>query len=838
MQVLLSLGVLLSSTFFAPAPNTNLAGLWENPDGLVVLLFQHSDGEYVGSILEPEPRWSSERSGKRKQLLFRGKTHGLALRGKFFPRLSPAEDARCPGFDSRTTEFELILQENGNLEGWFERFVVDANCKSQIAGRQPINFRRLRYQGEAQGECFTQSLSDPENRFEMNSRYGVGFDLSGHSARTSETRAVTMSIDADSSRGLARADFSYAWISQEPVTRSLECPRPNLGSVQAYLRALPPHKFARFLQQTSCSVLSSLVLSPDGPPLPPAPPIEPNEENLYGTPKILWVSAEIPIPGAKASIVGIFPPDGNLTVTGNGKPLDSYRFNQSRLSFVIPQDAREKIEIVVTREHEGRRYPSAPQKLLLFEDVEDAPGWVRSNLDSQIQGFLESWLFRESTRGLSRAIATFTTKMGRFRYPLFSAEADGPSEIKGCRWLVVIEGEFRNRYKDADFELLIALVPPGQTDAFVDNLDDTGLELIPVGKLKIRKDQNGQKTFEFEVTNLEFAEKLGLGKISFNQDEGSISLSKFFYCNLEKEGVSLTLHPKEKRIHLSVRKDQSLLSVSASEKEGITLNLSETETRIVNNRRHEYQRSFEEVNGDIGTSIRGTVRDRADPGAPILLSYRIGMDDRGRERGEGIPNVDADVTIHLYDAASHRIFGSVETKGSIRESQLDAASVRYRHQASGPIRQTEFGFAYQREQNEKSWKLDAKARGEIGEIDTEFGVFGSLEARTDRGIHVLNSIRAEGGVEAEFDVKKLGVKLRVGGEYKREFRPQQQETFRVFGSGTLAYKKVELILEGAYGNMRGNTQGEFSAGLDLGGIFKAAASLSGHENRVNLFKLD
>ncbi len=578
-------------------------------------------------------------------------------------------------------------------------------------------------------------------------------------------------------------------------------------------------------------------------------PLDPEEDerNEYLRPRIIWITDTNPIPGGRIEVVGIWPDESYKAVSftaGAAPPILGRVINssRSRMTVEVPTGlAPGRVEVRVSSTRDGVTTHSDRKKIKIYATREEAATSVKGNLQSAVQGSLESVLENNLIMGVARAVSTFTQKKGRFRYPVFSVDAEVAPGTVPLKWLVVIEGEFRKRYKDATFELLVALVPSKRESAYVNKMEDVGLSLVKIAKLDITRNEAGQKIFRFQVTNEALAERLGITGIDFNSDSDEILLANLFELNLEEEGIELAYNTENNSIRLAVEKGDRRLEINVGgededengEEPPPIVNLKHNAHRVIDGRRHEFTLDH----GRLGTRLRGRVRAGDSETSRELMTWEMDMDDRAREPGEPIPNVDMKVTLDPYRTGTGRVRLLGEAK--IRDHNLKGLDFRTDITGSDTVRALNFGLSYEGEDEnrERKWKLSSGIRTEFDTLDLELGLTGDVEARVGPS-RTLNSIKATGRLDVELEAKRFDVELYVGGEYERIYRGNRMpgENWRVFGGSTIEFMKVGLNFEGAYVRRDGERSWEATGGLELGGLLSTLSKQVADDDEFELFR--
>jgi hypothetical protein len=643
------------------------------------------------------------------------------------------------------------------------------------------------------------NIHDPEASLALRIERGRGLSARTLAVAASPSGLSTtlFSATADTRSKVVEQDFVHTF-RQQRLTVDPQLRAPTEELVKAWL--------------------ASFIVSPTGdPPRPPAA-----GPNLARAPQILWLHTEQPYPGGTLYIVGNFdePESAEVTFEPVGPPMARHPAEilargKTFLRVRIP--AVEDEWAVVVR-CAGRASDRHEIDIGKREDEQELRG---ANINGLVTGLLSDLLRHEVVADISRFGHVFSRKQGRFRYLIGSrsGEVMVGNERRRLRWLVLLDGEFKNGYKDATFTISLALVGSGQSDAVLDFNEGGILEWVPVLRINLLTDEQGKKKYTTTIVHPDLANVLG---VTWNQDDRSVILDKVLGFDLAEEGIHVWYDTRAKQAGVRLGTPESSLELRAGE-EGSTLVQTQREVHVIDGRRHEFTRTHHTddkgLNTELGWQIPLGDQDSAgNPEQTLRMTLR--MPEREAERGE---SSDLSGRIDLFRAGR-----AVAIDFSTRDRELSRA--RFDLNLSGEKDSLNIYGGFERPASGgERWSTGLRAKTEVlrGDVELESGFSAVVDRK--RGNTEQLELRADVKVEIE---KLLNLALSVEGAYKRTMGRAGGERFEVSATGQIEVLKVELAVTGrAYweGSQRG---AEVELGLDLMGLGKQALKLADqpHEN--------
>jgi len=754
----------------------------------------------------------------------------LTFTGKFESNNKKIKGERTSG------RFEVKKDEKNKI---IECLFVESEQKVNLEYIRNDTFPREKaiFKSTASGN-FNAELSDSSSySLQLSSDYDEGFATSGvfNIGQTSGGMGDGLNLirfQVDSKRNVASYDFvTSKHTNKIPVNPKI--PVPNIKSVETYFKTFTQAEQMQLVKWLGDAVLPTISAMPGGSPV--VPPANANA-NQGQKPFIIWVNSYDNKPGGSLEIHGRFNEDHPLSVTIDGKEADVIERSASILLVKIPESARpgkRKTIVKITVDDEVLESEDKKFKILkVGEKLNAVTEFYQETVGDIIAKALRSpyldWIIGTGHQ--------FNQKRGRFRHSITSKEADIDGTGRGLyRWLIFIDGEFRNKYKDATFELKVSLVPKNGVKAFFNNMNALGIKSQSVAKVII-KTVNGEKVIDVKILNDKLSSALG---ISYNSDKKLVTLTEIFGFSLSDRNLKLNYNDDTKEISVSAENEVSKFEVKGSldkdNDEALGVYFDQKHTTEYAELSHEMTYGLRPIAGDIGMKLTGVIKDKdGGDSAKTYLTWELGLDDRARRPGTPIPNATFKLAGHVFD--DKNALGVVEFSGDILDSKLDKLQAQYTALNVPTLKRAQFGFRQSRlrEMNGTSWTVFGNIKGEVdSDVEFEFGLSSELEGRFDSKRHLTNLI-VKGDATLGFDVSKVKLEFGVGGQLHNIKRPEREKRYRVSGFGQAELWKIGVRVEGGYGNLHSDKESaDLKLGIDLGGLWGSSAKFLKQEDKYN-----
>lgn len=588
-------------------------------------------------------------------------------------------------------------------------------------------------------------------------------------------------IAIDTQAGTASLDFLALHIDRR-ISTDPNLPGPTRVGAEAYLNAL--------LMQNVAVTVGDL----------------PGQDaNRARAPIILTIASHDPHAGQTLEMRGMFGKDGTLEVSFNASvpaipagpgqaphmiPVrhvaEVLSDTPTRLIIRIPPGIQGKFEILVKR----GTLTSEPRKFKVFPPGE-MPSFADATAEQLVDTVIASVLTGETFQELIRLGHVITRKQGRFRYLLGSKTEEierGGARVRS-RWLVMLDGELKNKLKQATFTVSVALVDSGESDALLDGDDSIARRFVPLLQVDIDK-EGGDKLYHAQLIPGREGLASALG-IQWNQDDKTVTLTQLLGFDLPESGIKLYFDSEAKQVGLDIGEEGRGLSLRAG-KGGVVLANSESETRTVDGYEQQFTTTQSVEDGKIRLSHRAsfalTPGQSLDQANGNRLDFELQYSDREDDR----PIADLDAKIEFsMDSVVRSSLAAKVNENRLTEFDSSLALSRDRDHIGANFKYVRPADPASRALDRESYSLGLAAETRVFKGDLGLALRGVGTVERERG-----SVRAlELTAALELEIRKsLKATFGIEGSYRRQFGSDAGESYRLTAYGEKEILKTDLRL--------------------------------------------
>ena len=656
-----------------------------------------------------------------------------------------------------------------------------AAAKPANKGEEDEEEERETYEVDAHSQSTFRFAGPGQSDIALNYDDGQGLIVHGRFDSQGSNRWTGGQIAIDTQAETANLEF-FALHLDRTTSTDPNLPGPTIAAAEAYFKAMLVQNVA--------------VAAGDLPG---------QDSNRARAPIILSIVSRDPHAGRTLEMRGIFGKDGAIEVSfnvavpgvpaapGQAPPTIPVRHvaeilsdTPTRLIVRIPPGIQGKFDILVKR----GTLTSEPRKFKVYRPGE-MPSFADTTAEQLVDTVIASTLTGEAFQELIRLGHVITRKEGRFRYLLGSKteEVDRAGARVRSRWLVMLDGELKNKLKQATFTIGVALVGSGESDTLLDGDDSIAQRFVRLLQVDIDK-EGGDKVYNAQLFpgNEDLASALG---IQWNQDDKTITLTQLLRFDLPESGIKLYFDTAAKQVGLDIGEDGRGLSLRAGEG-GVMLANSETETRTVDGYEQQFKTTQAVEDGKITLTHRASFAlssgQSLDQAAGNRLDFELQYADHNDDRP--IADLAAKIEMSMGSVVRSSMAAKVNEN---RLSEFDSALalsrgrdsvganfkfVRPVDPASRALDKEIYSLGLAAETRVFDGDLGLAVRG-VGTVERERGSVRALELTAGLELEVRKSVKANFGIE---------------GSYRRQFGSDGGESYRLTAYGEKEILKTDLRL--------------------------------------------
>jgi len=812
------LAILIQSALPAVADVSSLIGIWKTQNGSVIE-FNPAGDNVEGRLVEVSPSFERRGFSVGDRVAHEAEVDGDRIQFQLAVRTIEPHPECPPAFVLFEGRFS---EDRAQLEG-FRRNVklssenIDA-CQymespsfvEEAFLRIEVDPNRDEYSMKSSGKFFLDTGEKEKSLAKVTGELGKGFEADVRYSSDSMKAAVF----ADSATGVVHEEM-LAFKFSNKIDYDLRLRGPTEAAVKKFLEVKALHNAA--------------ITAGD-------PPGE--GTNLAWQPAILCSKAHDPNPGKPLYIAGSFSQVGKLevffqqmheeVVTENKKTQSRWVIDRkvparilgrrdNGITVQIPQ-VQGKVYIVVKIEG----FESVPYEYKVLQAGLEVSGQRRLK-ERLLCQLVDQVMLRAPSGKVTQAFHVFTRKKGKFRYRIGSkstkVKVDG--KTREMRWIFHLNGEYKDGYKNAVFNLGVSLVPKGREEEFLKDPEHPISSPVSILKVVTGKDEkSGKKFYKVEISNDGLASLVG---VRWDKKTRQLTLSDLAGVDLKKLGVQFGWDNKKDQVFFKAKTKLGELEILGN-KEGGSARFTETEDRIYDGNLHRFRLTSRTEEDKVFTVLKNEVyRGNKDTGKKFL-SLEMAYDSSIPE-GEPNPNLDAKIELFDYSRINGRLVPnkSVSFKAGMRENKLHRMDVDFTATKDRDV--FSMGYGYLRQvpgsnlPNQRRWETRLGMQNRFADGDLKVKSFATMQLDTRSNIVDAMTVRL--GAKAKLD-KGLNWGVQVDGAYTRRRRPTRGESWEVNITGSAEKAKVEAFIRFKYRQESNERDLSIFGGIESSGIIKGA----------------